>query len=171
MSEVSFMTGKTLADRADQFLKHYWVWIYRELAFWEDAVKWTNIDRDMAICVAFAESTLGRYLTTANNIGNVWNNDRWDRVSMWSALEWARAIALTLNNQHLWHYHTVKQLSRYGNNEWMIYASSPINRQTNVTKCLSQIKWFYIPDEYPFRTWPNPNTFKNEENVIEEQMN
>jgi hypothetical protein len=23
MSEVSFMTGKTLADRADQFLKHY----------------------------------------------------------------------------------------------------------------------------------------------------
>ncbi|HPC34089.1 MAG TPA: peptidoglycan DD-metalloendopeptidase family protein [Candidatus Absconditabacterales bacterium] len=171
MSEVSFMTGKTLADRADQFLKHYGVGIYRELAFWEDAVKGTNIDRDMAICVAFAESTLGRYLTTANNIGNVGNNDRGDRVSMGSALEGARAIALTLNNQHLGHYHTVKQLSRYGNNEGMIYASSPINRQTNVTKCLSQIKGFYVPDEYPFRTGPNPNTFKNEENVVEEQMN
>ncbi len=168
ISELTFMTWTTITDRADQFINTYGVWIYRELAFWEDAVKWTNIDRDMAICVAFAESTLGRYLTTANNIGNVWNNDRWDRVSMWSALAWARAIADTLNNQHLWHYHTVKQLSRYGNGEWMIYASSPINRQTNVTKCLSQIKWFYVPDEYPFRTWPNPNTFKNDiEEVIE----
>ena len=168
MSEVTFMTGKTLNDRAEQFIKNYWVGIYRELAFWEDAVKWTNIDRDMVICVAFAESTLGRYLTTANNIGNVWNNDRWDRVSMWSALAGAKAIADTLNNQHLWHYHTVKQLSRYGNNEGMIYASSPINRQTNVSKCLSQIKWFYVPDEYPFRTWPNPNTLKNSEEKIAE---
>ncbi|MCK9467127.1 MAG: peptidoglycan DD-metalloendopeptidase family protein [Candidatus Absconditabacterales bacterium] len=168
MSEVTFMTGKTLNDRAEQFIKNYGVGIYRELAFWEDAVKGTNIDRDMVICVAFAESTLGRYLTTANNIGNVGNNDRGDRVSMGSALAGAKAIADTLNNQHLGHYHTVRQLSRYGNNEGMIYASSPINRQTNVSKCLSQIKGFYVPDEYPFRTGPNPNTLKNSEEKIAE---
>ncbi len=165
MSELNFMTGETVIDRADAFLTTYWVGIYRELAFWEDAVKWTNIDRDMVICVAFAESTLGRYLTTANNIGNVWNNDRWDRIPMSSALWWARAIADTMNNQFLWHYHTVKQLSRYGNSEGMIYASSPINRQTNVTKCLSQIKWFYVPDDYPFRTWPNPRVLEITQNT------
>ncbi|MBP7062078.1 hypothetical protein KA037_06060 [Patescibacteria group bacterium] len=52
----------------------------------------------------------------------------------------ARAIAQTLNNQHLGDYHTIIQLSRYGNEDGKIYASSPINWQTNVTKCLSQIK-------------------------------
>jgi hypothetical protein len=45
-------------ERADMFLTTYGVGIYKELAFWEDAVKNTNIDRDMVICVAFAESTL-----------------------------------------------------------------------------------------------------------------
>lgn len=160
ISEVNFMTWETVIDRADEFLTTYWVWIYKEVSFWEDAVKWTNIDRDMVICVAFAESTLWKYLATTNNIWNVWNNDRWDRVPMSSALAWARAIADTLNNQHLGHYHTVRQLSRYGNSDGMIYASSPINWQTNVTKCLSQIKWFYVPDDYPFRTWPNPRTIE-----------
>ncbi|MEI8253876.1 MAG: hypothetical protein WCG25_09335 [bacterium] len=45
-----------------------------------------------------------------------------------------------MNNQFLGNYHTIKQLSRYGNEDGKIYASSPINRQTNVLKCLSQIK-------------------------------
>lgn len=161
ISDLKFMTGDTVMDRADAFLMNHGVWIYRELAFWEDAVKGTNIDRDVAICIGFAESTLGQYLTTSNNIGNVGNNDRWDRVPMSSALAGARAIADTLNNQHLGHYHTIHQLSRYGNKDGMIYASSPINWQTNVTKCLSQIKWFYVPDDYPFRTGPNPITLEN----------
>jgi hypothetical protein len=64
---------------------------------------------------------------------------------------------LTLNNAFLWAYHTINQLSRYGNKDGKIYASSPINRQTNVLKCLSQIKGYYIPEDFPFRTWPNPN--------------
>lgn len=160
ISSLQLMTWETLMERADMFLSIYGVWIYKELAFWEDAVRWKNIDRDVAICIWFAESTLWRYLTTDNNIWNVWNNDRWDRVSMWSALAGARAIADTLNNQFLWHYHTIRQLSRYGNRDGMIYASSPINWQTNVTKCLSQIKGFYVPEDYPFRTWPNPRTFE-----------
>jgi hypothetical protein len=69
----------------------------------------------------------------------------------------ARAIAQTLNNQFLWHYHTIDQLSRYGNPNGSIYASSPVNRQTNVIKCLSQIKWYYVPEDFPFRTGVNPN--------------
>jgi hypothetical protein len=62
-----------------------------------------------------------------------------------------------LNNSALGNYHTINQLSRYGNKDGKIYASSPINRQTNVLKCLSQIKGYYIPEDFPFRTWPNPN--------------
>jgi hypothetical protein len=39
-------------------LSRYGVGIYKEIAFWEDVVKDTNIDRDVSICIAFAESTL-----------------------------------------------------------------------------------------------------------------
>ncbi len=170
ISELDFMSGKSLMLRADQFLSTYGVGIYRQLAFWEDAVKDTNIDRDVVICIAFAESTLGNYLSTSNNIGNVGNNDRGDRISFSSALVGAREISNTLNNQHLWHYHTIRQLSRFGNKDGKIYASSSINWQTNVTKCLSQIKWFYVPEDYPFRTGPNPERLIVEDEVIESSL-
>ena len=157
ITDLELMTWETLAKRESQFLMRYGVGIYKQVAFREDVSKGTNIDKDMVICIAFAESTLGRYLSTNANIGNVGNNDRGDRVPFYSAYAGARAIPLTLNNGYLWSYHTINQLSRYGNKEGKIYASSPINRQTNVLKCLSQIKGYYIPEDFPFRIWPNPN--------------
>ncbi len=170
ISELQFMSWSSLTLRADQFLTTYGVGIYSELGFWEDVVKDTNIDRDVAICIAFAESTLGNYLSTSNNIGNVGNNDRGDRISFSSALMGAREIANTLNNRHLGHYHTIRQLSRFGNKDGKIYASSSINWQTNVTKCLSQIKGFYVPEDYPFRTGPNPERMETieVEDIIED---
>ncbi|HMS91394.1 MAG TPA: M23 family metallopeptidase, partial [Candidatus Absconditabacterales bacterium] len=157
ITDLELMTGETLAKRESQFLMRYGVGIYKQVAFREDVSKGTNIDKDMVICIAFAESTLGRYLSTNANIGNVGNNDRGDRVPFYSAYAGARAIPLTLNNGYLGSYHTINQLSRYGNKEGKIYASSPINRQTNVLKCLSQIKGYYIPEDFPFRIGPNPN--------------
>ncbi|MFA7298142.1 MAG: peptidoglycan DD-metalloendopeptidase family protein [Candidatus Absconditabacterales bacterium] len=157
ITDLQLMTGETLAKRESQFLIKYGVGIYKQTAFREDVVKDTNIDKDMVICIAFAESTLGRYLSTNANIGNVGNNDRGDRVPFTSAYGGARAIPVTLNNFYLGNYHTINQLSRYGNKDGKIYASSPINRQTNVLKCLSQIKGYYIPEDFPFRTGPNPN--------------
>lgn len=167
ITTLSVMEGNSNDERAYQFLKLYGVGIYKHLQFREDATKNTNIDRDVVICIAFAESTLGKYLSTENNIGNVGNDDSGNRVAMWWALAGARAIALTLNNKHLGHYHTINQLSRYGNPDGKIYASSPINWQTNVLKCLSQIKWFYIPEDYPFRTWLNPNLSEEHEQLVE----
>jgi len=165
ITSLTIMTWETIEEREYQFLRLYGVGIYKNPQFREDAVKNTNIDRDVIICIAFAESTLGKYLSTANNIGNVWNDDSGNRVAMWWALAGARAIALTLNNWYLGEYHTIKQLSRYGNKDGKIYASSPINWQTNVLKCLSQIKWYYIPEDFPFRTGVNPNTEKKTEIV------
>lgn len=163
VSNLSLLKWDTVDVRAQTFLNSYAVWTYRSLAFWDEVVKWTNIDRDMVICIAFAESTLWRFLSTDNNIGNVWNNDRWDRIAYNNPYNGARLIPLTLNNKYLWNYHTIKQLSRYWNEDWKIYASSPINWQSNVQKCLSKIKWFYIPEDYPFRTAPNPNWVDNGE--------
>jgi hypothetical protein len=157
VSDLTIMEWKTVDERAQRLLNSYWVWIYKELNFWDSVAEWTNIDRDVVICIALAESTLWQYLTTSNNIGNVWNNDRGDRIAYSTPYAGARLIATTLNNQHLWNYHTINQLSRYGNSDWKIYASSPINRQTNVMKCLSKIKWYTVPEDFPFRVWPNPN--------------
>ena len=157
VSDLKIMEWRTVDDRAQRLLNWYWVWVYRDLKFWDTVVEWTNIDRDVVICIWVAESTLWKYLTTSNNIWNVWNNDRWDRVAYTTPYEWARLIPLTLNNQYLWWYHTINQLSRYGNTDWKIYASSPINWQRNVMKCLSKIKWYTVPEDFPFRTWPNPN--------------
>lgn len=156
ITELSFMEGDNELQRADSFLELYGVGIYKQISFWEDAVEGTNIDRDVAMCIGFAESTLGKHLTTSNNIANVGNNDRGDRVAYSSPLAGAKAIADTLNNQHLGHYNTIKDLSRYGNKTGKIYASSTINWQTNVLKCLSQIKGYYVPEDFPFRTGPNP---------------
>ena len=157
VSDLTFMQWNTVDERAQSLLNGYGVWIYKDLNFWESVAEWTNIDRDVVICIALAESTLGKYLTTSNNIWNVGNNDRWDRVAYDTPYAWARLIPLTLNNQYLWWYHTINQLSRYGNEDWKIYASSPINWQRNVMKCLSKIKWYTVPEDYPFRVWPNPN--------------
>ena len=76
ITDLKLMTGETLIKRESQFLTRYGVGIYKQVAFREDVVKGTNIDKDMVICIAFAESTLGHYLSTAGNIGNVGNNDR-----------------------------------------------------------------------------------------------
>ena len=157
VSDLQIMEWDTVDERAQSLLNGYGVWVYRDLDFWNSVVEWTNIDRDVVICIWVAESTLGRYLTTSNNIWNVGNNDRWDRVAYDTPYAGARLIPVTLNNQHLGWYHTINQLSRYGNADWKIYASSPINWQTNVMKCLSKIKWYTVPEDFPFRTGPNPN--------------
>lgn len=167
ITNLQLMSWNTLLQREMQFLETYGVGIYRQVPFWEDVARGTNIDRDVVICIAFAESTLGRYLSTPGNIGNVGNNDRGERIWFGSAYAWARAIPLTLNNAYLGEYHTINQLSRYGNKDWSIYASSPINWQTNVLKCLSQIKWYYIPEDFPFRTGTNPNLWSWTKETVE----
>ena len=50
-------------------------------------------------------------------------------------------------------YPTLDKLSGYGNNTGPIYASSPINRQTNIAKCLTEIHGYWIPDDWPVRLY------------------
>ena len=161
VENLTFIKGDTVDQRAQTFLNNYAVGVYKDLAFWDQVVAGTNIDRDMVICIGFAESTLGKFLATDNNIGNVGNNDRGDRIAYENPYNGARLIPFTLNNQYLGNYHTIKQLSRYGNSDGKIYASSPINWQSNVQKCLSKIKAYYVPEDFPFRTGVNPNAKAN----------
>lgn len=149
--------GATVEERRQNFLNLYGVGTYRQAAFWEDAAEWSNVDTDVGICIAFAESTLWKYLSTSNNIGNVGNNDRGDRIAYESPLVGARLIYNTLNNQYLWDYHILLDYNGYGNPGGKNYATSPYNWQNNVTNCLTMIKWYYVPDDFPVRIAPNPN--------------
>lgn len=103
------------------------------------------------VCIAYADSSLGRFLKTEHNYGNVGNNDRWDTVSYSNMEQGFNAIAKTLNNQYLWGYNHINELSRYGNPDWMVYATSPENWHINVTNCLGMIYDKWVQDDWYFR--------------------
>ena len=151
LTQVEIMPGNTLNERRSQYLDKYGYGPFASLTLWQDAAAGHAVDLDMGICIATAESGMWRNLSSAWNVGNVGNNDRWDRIDLWSALEWASLIYYALENQYLWDYATIYELSWYGNKKSAIYASSELNRQTNVMKCLTAIKGYPVPEEFPIR--------------------
>lgn len=153
MSDVPFVEGKTDEERTRNFLEKYAAGPYANYALRQAASKNTSVDMDLGICIGLAETSLGRYFASANNIGNVGNNDRGDRVDVISPLAGATSIFQTLNNSFLGDYYTIYELSGFGNKGGAIYASSPYNRQKNVSRCLSSIKGYIVPEDYPFRTY------------------
>jgi hypothetical protein len=99
-----------------------------------------SIDPTFTMCIGFAESSLGKNLTTSGNIGNVGNTDSGDRRNFDDARSGIRGISSTLNNNWLGGYITIDQLSGWGNVSSPIYASSPTNWHENIVKCMSAIK-------------------------------
>lgn len=151
LTDVKIMEGNTLNDRRQQYLDTYGYGPFASLTLWQDAAAGHAVDLDMGICIATAESGMWRNLSSAWNVGNVGNNDRWDRIDLWSALEWASLIFYALENEYLWWYPTLFNLSGYGNKSWSIYASSEFNWQNNIMKCLTAIKGYQVPEEFPIR--------------------
>lgn len=143
-------TGKTIAERADNFLRRYASWPFADSALRYDAAEWQWIDPLLWICVGFAETSFKSFKTD-NNIWNVWNNDRGDTVTYVTPIQWARALYSVLNNKYLWGYYTLNELSRFGNSDGFIYASSPYNRQRNIMRCMSAIYGYPIAEDFPFR--------------------
>jgi hypothetical protein len=103
------------------------------------------------MCVWFAESSLGKNLTTNGNIGNVGNTDSGDRRDYSDPQNGIRAIASVVNNNWLGGYTTIDQLSGWGNPKWPIYASSRTNWHENIVKCMSAIKQKYVWNTSAFR--------------------
>lgn len=152
-TDIKFMEWNSVRERRLKFLDTVAAWPYDSIVLWESAAEWTNVDVDLGICIWFAETSMWRHFASENNIWNVWNNDRGDRVDKDSPLDWAKAIYNVLNNRFLWGYRTIYELSWYGNKDWAIYASSEYNWQKNVSRCLSMIKWYIVPEDFPFRTY------------------
>ncbi len=118
---------------------------------WVEEATVARIDPSFAMCVGLAESSLGNRLKTAYNIGNVGNTDSGSTYEFPSARSGVHWMMKTFNNQFLGDYQTVDQLSRYGNKDGTIYASSSTNWHNNVIRCLSALKGRFVEDDYAFR--------------------
>lgn len=159
LSSLPEIEWETLAQRRDDFLRRYASGPWAQTALRYDGAMDTGIDPIFGICIGFAETSF-KHFKTSNNIGNVGNDDSGNTVEFASPLGGVQALFNVLNNQYLGDYYTIDELSRFGNKEWYIYASSPYNRQKNVMNCLSAIHWYPVPEDYPFRmeavTWELP---------------
>lgn len=138
-------------ERQKNFLEKYASVDFRSRDMWIEESISESIDPTFTMCIGFAESSLGKNLTTSGNIGNVGNTDSGDRRNFDDARSGIRGISSTLNNNWLGGYITIDQLSGWGNVSSPIYASSPTNWHENIVKCMSAIKWRYVGNKSPFR--------------------
>lgn len=128
--------------RTEELLQHYWLNNYNER---EVIWRLHNIKTEVLVCITYADTSIGRYMKSKNNIGNVGNNDRWDTVNYRSLLKWIDAIGRTLNNKYLWQYEELRQLAGSTNPGWPNYATELTNwiRSQNwiinIQNCLSLI--------------------------------
>jgi len=140
-------------ERQKNLISKYAVWEFNNWQMWiDESLDW-NIDPSFVMCIWLAETTLGKNMKTPYNIWNVWNTDSGATKTFKNASSWIYWMIKTLNNRYLWNYTEVRQLSRYWNKDESkpIYASSPDNWHKNIIKCLSHLKWTYVPDDYKFR--------------------
>lgn len=142
-------------QREELFLKLRAVKWFNNLTWRVQSANKLGIDPDVAICIWYSESSLWHNTSSKNNIWNVWNNDRWDRVDKRTPQNGINAIYYALNNRYLSKYYTIDRLSRWWNKDSDIYSSSSYNWQKNMTRCLSIIKWYPIDEYFPFRTISN----------------
>jgi hypothetical protein len=98
-----------------------------------------NVKPEVLVCIAQADSSLGKHLRTANNIGNVGNTATASRSypTLEAGIE---AMGIVLNNQYLGHHQTMGDLSvGGGNTTGKVYATSPYNWNKNTLACLRNI--------------------------------
>ncbi len=147
-----FVDGANEQERQKNLLRNHAIPAFKDPSIWTKASADANLDPSFVMCIGMAETGLGNNVKTPYNVGNVGNDDSGDTVAFKDAKAGVQAIANTLNNKYLSKYSTVDKLSRWGNDDSHIYASSSTNWHENVTRCLSALKGRYVEDDYAFRT-------------------
>lgn len=143
--------GRNEKQRQEYLLLTYATPDFQDWSTWIESAMTQKIDPSFLMCVWLAETTLGNHLKTAYNIGNVGNTDSGGTYEFSSPQEGIEWMAKTFNNKFLSKYTKVSELSRWGNDEGNIYASSSANWHNNIIKCVSALKWRFIEDTYEFR--------------------
>lgn len=144
-----YLTGTDRVERMHQLLAHYW---HDNYEVWQTVARIYRVYPELMICIAYADTSLGRFLKTASNIGNIWNTDSGKTQSFHNIEAGINAIGKTLNNRYLGDYTLIGQLSPYGNmNGSPFYATSNENWGINVLNCLWMIHDKQINNDWNFR--------------------
>lgn len=152
--ETFRIAGNDEAERQKYLLANYAVGEFKNWDVWTEEGVEGKIDPSFLMCVGLAETGLGKNLKTAYNVGNVGNTDSGGTYDFPNAREGIYWMAKTLNNKYLGKHQGVDDLSRWGNKDGAIYASSSKHWHTNVVRCLSSLKGRFIEDDYKFRLSP-----------------
>jgi murein DD-endopeptidase MepM/ murein hydrolase activator NlpD len=145
------LRGDTEEARQKFLLKTYATPDFQSWDMWVDAALEWGVDPSFMMCIWLAETTLGNRLKTPYNIGNIGNTDSGSTYSFVSAEEWLYWMIHTFNNRFLGKYTKLSELSRWGNPDGAIYASSNSNWHNNTVRCLSSLKWRFVEDDFQFR--------------------
>ena len=157
------LTGLTIDTRSKQLLDT--VWIGHTLPIWRKFGKEYGIDYTFPIAIAFADSHLWKALKSRNNLGNIWNNDRWDIQHFDSLESWIEAIFWTLAKwKYMSGHTTIWTLSGEGRKHLNLkscteetdyrkkcYATSMWVWSTNVVNIMSAMHDKQIDENYNFR--------------------
>ncbi|MCP4522748.1 MAG: peptidoglycan DD-metalloendopeptidase family protein [Candidatus Gracilibacteria bacterium] len=152
-NRVFRLEGNSEEERQHYLIRNYADARFQNWNLWVNESIEANIDPTFTMCIGLAETGLGRHIKKGSgyNVGNVGNNDSGDIRHFQSAQEGIYAMVRTLNNQYLGKYNQIDQLSRYGNKDGIIYASSPDHWHNNIITCMSSIKGYEVMDDYNFR--------------------
>ena len=158
---IPTITGLTTKERAKEWLET--AWLGYTLTTWIKLGEKYKIDYTLPICIAWADSHLGKALKSTNNIGNVGNRDDGSVVHYDSLDKWIEAIFRVLNNKYLGWNKQLWELSWEGRQRMSMtgcenapapkkcYATSKGVWSTNVSNCLSAIHDKEITESYFFR--------------------
>jgi len=96
-----FIPGENEKERQQKLLETYASKDFQDRTIWVEESIAESIDPTFVMCVGLAESTLGKNLTTAGNIGNVGNTDSGARRNYNDPRSGIRAISAVVNNNWL----------------------------------------------------------------------
>ncbi len=143
--------GNTEIERQKYLLSTYAAPSFRDWRLWFDEALAGGIDPSFLMCIGLSESSLGYHLKTAYNVWNIGNTDNGSTYTFASPKEGIYWMARTFNNKFLGKYTQINELSRWGNSDGPIYASSNENWHNNTIRCLSSLKGRFIEDNFVFR--------------------
>lgn len=144
------MQGETRDERAQELLIAYW----HPAEYWDTFIHVARVYEvypEVLLCVTYADSSVGTQLKTKWNWGNVWNNDRGDKVWFANLEQGINAIGRVLNNQYLWSKNTIWEFSPYSGGTAPFYATSPENWEINVLNCMGMIHNKKITGDFQIR--------------------
>lgn len=167
---IPAIKGWTTQERAKEWLEN--AGLGYTISTWVQLGEKYKIDYTLPLCIAWADSHLGKALASKNNIGNVGNNDRGDRVHFETLDKGIEAIFFTLRDYHTenrkawmkdsevigelsWEWRKRLWIEWCVEAKWFTkcYATSMGVWSSNVTNCMSAIHNEQIDEKYMFRIY------------------